>query len=86
MPDAKEIYVGFEWIDFQDADDSIFTFLRKGESGSTLLLAVNATAVPRNTYRVVSTIGSKDTIISDNRHESQSVRGAAAAIVSVRDC
>jgi 1,4-alpha-glucan branching enzyme len=36
-------YDGFEWIDFYDADSSIFTFLRKGRSGSTLLFAVNAT-------------------------------------------
>ena len=45
-------YVGFEWIDCSDTDTSIFTFLRKAESGSTLLFAVNATPVPRHTYRV----------------------------------
>jgi len=45
-------YAGFEWIDFYDADDSVFTFLRKAHSGSTLLFAVNATPVPRYTYRV----------------------------------
>jgi 1,4-alpha-glucan branching enzyme len=45
-------YVGFEWIDFSDADQSIFTFLRKAQSVSTLLFAVNATPVPRNNYRV----------------------------------
>jgi 1,4-alpha-glucan branching enzyme len=45
-------YAGFEWIDFHDTDDSIFTFLRKAKSGSTLLFAVNATPVPRHTYRI----------------------------------
>jgi len=45
-------YLGFEWIDFHDADNSVFTFLRKAESGSTLLFAVNATPVPRHTYPV----------------------------------
>ncbi len=44
--------VGFEWIDFSDAENSIFTFLRKAESGSTLLFAMNATPVPRHNYRV----------------------------------
>jgi hypothetical protein len=29
-------YAGFEWIDLHDADNSIFTFARKGRSGSTL--------------------------------------------------
>ena len=45
-------YAGFEWIDLRDADNSIFTFARKGKSGSTLLFAVNATPVPRHAYRV----------------------------------
>jgi 1,4-alpha-glucan branching enzyme len=45
-------YVGFEWIDFHDADNSVFTFMRKAESGSTLLFAVNATPVPRRAYRI----------------------------------
>jgi 1,4-alpha-glucan branching enzyme len=44
--------MGFEWIDFYDADSSIFTFLRKGRSGSTSLFAVNATPIPRHAYRV----------------------------------
>jgi 1,4-alpha-glucan branching enzyme len=48
----EDSYVGFEWIDFHDADNSILTFLRKAESGSTLLFAVNATPVPRHAYRV----------------------------------
>src|ERR1700674_3645141 len=45
-------YAGFEWIDFYDPDNSSFTFVRKGRSGSTLLFAVNATPVPRHAYRV----------------------------------
>ncbi|MBV8142337.1 MAG: alpha amylase C-terminal domain-containing protein, partial [Verrucomicrobia bacterium] len=45
-------YAGFEWIDLHDADNSIFTFVRKGRSGSTLLFAVNATPVPRQAYLV----------------------------------
>ena len=45
-------YAGFEWIDIHDADNSILTFLRKAESGSTLLFAVNATPVPRHAYRI----------------------------------
>jgi 1,4-alpha-glucan branching enzyme len=45
-------YAGFEWIDFSDADNSILTFARKANSGSTLLFAVNATPVPRHAYRI----------------------------------
>jgi 1,4-alpha-glucan branching enzyme len=45
-------YTGFEWIDFHDADNSVLTFLRKSDSGSTLVFAINATPVPRHAYRV----------------------------------
>jgi 1,4-alpha-glucan branching enzyme len=45
-------YAGFEWIDLYDADNSIFTFVRKARSGSILLFAVNSTPVPRHAYRV----------------------------------
>ena len=45
-------YLGFEWIDFHDADNSVLTFLRKAESGSILVFVVNATPVPRYFYRV----------------------------------
>ncbi len=47
-----DTYLGFEWIDFHDSDSSILTFLRKAESGSTILFVVNATPVPRHDYRV----------------------------------
>jgi 1,4-alpha-glucan branching enzyme len=50
--ESDDSYAGFEWIDSSGADKSIFTFLRKAQSGSTLLFAVNATPVPRNNYRV----------------------------------
>jgi 1,4-alpha-glucan branching enzyme len=44
---------GFEWIDCQDADQSVLTFLRKGHSaGDLLIVACNFTPVPRMNYRV----------------------------------
>ena len=45
-------YAGFEWIDIHDADNSVLTFMRKTESGSALVFAVNATPVPRHAYRI----------------------------------
>jgi 1,4-alpha-glucan branching enzyme len=47
-----DTYLGFEWIDFHDADNSVLTFMRKSESGSTVVLVVNATPVVRHYYRV----------------------------------
>jgi 1,4-alpha-glucan branching enzyme len=43
---------GFEWIDFHDADSSIVSFIRKGADGSRMVIAVNATPVLRQGYRV----------------------------------
>ncbi|MEJ2686429.1 MAG: 1,4-alpha-glucan branching protein GlgB [Gammaproteobacteria bacterium] len=42
---------GFEWVDCHDADQSILSFLRKGEH-EQLLVIVNFTPVPRERYRV----------------------------------
>jgi 1,4-alpha-glucan branching enzyme len=46
---------GFEWIDFHDADNTVWSFLRKAPDGaeaSDLLVIVNATPVVRHGYRV----------------------------------
>lgn len=44
---------GFEWIDFQDADNSVISFLRRSKSCARFILGVcNFTPVPRNNYRV----------------------------------
>ena len=45
-------YLGFDWIDFHDADNSVLTFVRKAESGPPIVFVVNATPVPRYAYRV----------------------------------
>jgi 1,4-alpha-glucan branching enzyme len=44
---------GFEWIDANDTENSVFSFLRKGKNDRDLLLAVfNCTPVPRYQYRL----------------------------------
>lgn len=43
---------GFEWIDANDSSNSVFSFLRKGEDGAMILIAVNATPVPRERHRL----------------------------------
>lgn len=43
---------GFQWIDCRDADQSVLTFLRKGDpSDADVLVACNFTPVPRTNYR-----------------------------------
>jgi 1,4-alpha-glucan branching enzyme len=44
---------GFEWIDANDADNSVLTFLRRGKNSEDLILAIlNATPVVREGYRL----------------------------------
>jgi 1,4-alpha-glucan branching enzyme len=44
---------GFEWVDCNDADQSVLSLLRKGRGTSDVLLAVlNFTPVPREGYRI----------------------------------
>ncbi len=44
---------GFQWIDFQDIDNSVVTFLRRGKDPNDfVVVAANFTPVPRMGYRV----------------------------------
>ena len=43
---------GFEWIDFQDVEQSIFSFLRKTKNGDFVICIFNATPVPRHDYKI----------------------------------
>jgi 1,4-alpha-glucan branching enzyme len=44
---------GFEWLDANDADNSVLSFLRRGKNPADLLaVVVNATPVVREGYRI----------------------------------
>ncbi|RJX35156.1 MAG: 1,4-alpha-glucan branching protein GlgB [Desulfarculus sp.] len=43
---------GFEWVDCNDADNSVLAFLRWGRQGQALLVVCNFTPVPRSGYWV----------------------------------
>ena len=43
---------GFSWIDCQDAERSLLSFLRRGRNGGTVVVAFNFTPVPRHRYRI----------------------------------
>jgi 1,4-alpha-glucan branching enzyme len=46
-------YLGFEWIDFHDSDNSIISFLRKAKDPDDFLVFIcNFTPVPRVAYRI----------------------------------
>ena len=43
---------GFEWLVAQDADQSVFAWLRRDGSGAQVLVVCNLTPVPRPDYRI----------------------------------
>lgn len=55
---------GFEWINADDGDRSIFSFVRYSESGkSNMLFIINFTPVERPDYRVGTTCRRKHTLV-----------------------
>ncbi len=43
---------GFEWIDCHDHQQSVLSFLRKGNDGEIAVVVLNLTPVPRHNYRI----------------------------------
>ena len=44
---------GFEWIDYNDAENSVLVYIRKGnKSADDLVVACNMTPIPRDSYRI----------------------------------
>ncbi len=43
---------GFEWIDCDDAENSVFSFIRRGRNSEMVIVLVNATPVLREGYRI----------------------------------
>ncbi len=44
---------GFEWIDYNDSENSVLTYIRKGDDEDKyLIVACNMTPVPRESYRI----------------------------------
>jgi 1,4-alpha-glucan branching enzyme len=43
---------GFEWIDANDAENSVFSFLRKAKTGDPIVVVFNFTPAARENYRI----------------------------------
>jgi len=56
--ELDDTYEGYEWVDFHDSDNSVWSFMRKDRSGGTIVFVINATPVVRGGYRVgVNSLG-----------------------------
>ncbi len=63
-------YEGYEWVDFGDAENSVWSFFRKSRTGAPVLFIVNATPVVRGGYRVgVSELGFYQEILNTDAGE-----------------
>ena len=56
---------GFEWVNCNDGDRSIFSFIRKSERGGNFLFVCNFTPVAREDYRVGVSCRRKHTLLLD---------------------
>jgi 1,4-alpha-glucan branching enzyme len=68
---------GFEWIDCNDAEQSILSFARKGDDEEIVLVVVNLTPVPRENYRIGVPLGGRyrEIFNSDSEHYGGSNMG-----------
>tara|TARA_R110000751_G_scaffold70505_5_gene142997 strand:- start:267 stop:791 length:525 start_codon:yes stop_codon:yes gene_type:complete len=59
---------GFEWLEWNDSENSVLTYMRKGEKAKeTLVVICNFTPVPRENYR----IGVPSDIFKSNKQLSE---------------
>ncbi|MFV0338217.1 MAG: 1,4-alpha-glucan branching protein GlgB [Chthoniobacterales bacterium] len=52
LTELDDSHEGYEWIDFHDQDNAVWSFIRRGKTGEPLIFIVNATPVVRSGYRV----------------------------------
>jgi 1,4-alpha-glucan branching enzyme len=73
---------GFEWIDCNDAEHGVLSFLRRSRSGEEIAAVCNFTPVPRHSYRVgVSRRGSwREVLNSDSKHYWGSGQGNLGSV------
>ena len=59
---------GFDWIDFRDAQQSVLSYLRKGDKDEAMVIVLNLTPVPRYDYRIGVPLGGayREVINSDS--------------------
>jgi 1,4-alpha-glucan branching enzyme len=78
---------GFHWIDCQDADQSIISYMRRAMNGSLVLVVLNFTPVPRTGYRIgVPAAGIyREIFNSDSTYYGGSNVGNLGNIISVSE-
>lgn len=75
---------GFEWIDANDADASVYSFLRKSRNGEQILIVINTTPVVREDYRIGVPAGGwwRELFNSDSEYYWGSGQGNAGGVMA----
>ncbi|MBO9314311.1 MAG: 1,4-alpha-glucan branching protein GlgB [Chloroflexus sp.] len=75
---------GFEWVDANDADSSVYSFLRKSRAGEHILIVLNATPVVREDYRIGVPFGGwwRELLNSDSEYYWGSGQGNAGGVMA----
>ena len=75
---------GFAWVDCNDAEKSVLSFQRRARDGSSAIIALNLTPVPRNHYRIGLPMQAKyrEVLNSDSQYYAGSNIGNAGSIIA----
>jgi 1,4-alpha-glucan branching enzyme len=79
---------GFEWLVKDDAENSVFAWLRRDGTGRAVLVVCNFTPMPRNAYRVPVPAGARawrEILNTDSSHYGGSNLGNMDGEIPVRD-
>lgn len=68
--ELDDSWAGFEWMDADDAENSVYTFVRRSSAGTgSLLFVLNMTPVKREEYRVAVPLKKKYKLILNSDEE-----------------
>lgn len=75
---------GFSWIDCQDSEQTLLSFIRRGRNGETVIAVFNFTPVPRNAYRIGLPFGCtyRELFNSDSKYYGGSNQGNGRDILA----
>ena len=76
---------GFEWLDVDDADRSVLSFVRRARDGAFVVVAINFTPVPREDYAGGVPLAGpyRELVNTDSRHYGGADLGNRGALVAV---
>jgi 1,4-alpha-glucan branching enzyme len=75
---------GFSWIDCTDAAKSVLSYQRRARNGSSVIVALNLTPLPRQHYRIgLPALGEyREILNSDSEYYAGSNLGNAGSITA----